>query len=578
MISGPFRIDAMGWKDVLVPRNLASLTLGCATVLLLTLSACGDVHVPEAKSLIGRRPALPEVPQPDETVRGEDDPAVVTLKIGRTLHERYLGRADDLPSDVIIPPTTLQNVPVTAALEAVLAGTDFSLSYTEGDYSDRLATLVNLRGPLPKVVQRICSAAKIFCIARDGNLELKEEQNFIIELPPIERHGTGGGVAATNTIADAISALAGKPVKQDEAGGNLIYTTTVEGQERVSKYLEQLRHGRPLIVLQMYIWEVSLDSEAAAGINWKNLNVSKLGGDWQSLAINSGASTFAAATGGVSVGAVLSGKVGAEIIANFLATQGEVQTISDPQLTFVSGSSAEFRVGGTRSYVSQVGQLTSNNVSGSSSSANGIGTNTVSTDKIETGLKINVNGSYESGVVFSTLEVNITDLIRIDSVQTGETTLQLPETSNRNFTTVLRVRPGDSMVLAGMTSSRDDSVRDRLNIPLINRIPLNRDDQKQNRELVVMLKPSLIFFADAKTVEDRQREEAPSMPVKAGVENNAIAPQQSIPVSQTDKPQLPSAVGVADGLAIDKEWMQQGFASALAELSGEPPQTGRGQP
>lgn len=475
-------------------RHLAWLFTAALPLLLF---GCASADLSEAQRTFGRKPHLPEIPAAEETVRGDDDPPVVTLKMGKTLHEHFLSRSDELPADIIIPTTNLQNVPVASALEAVLAGTDVSLSYQSESFSDRLVTLVNLNGPLPKVVQRICSAAKIFCVSRDGNLELKDRENFIVELPPIER-GRTTGAAAANTIVDAVSQLAGSKAQEDEAGGNLLYTTDVEGQERVSKYLEQLRNGRPLVVLQMYIWEVSLDGESAAGINWQNLTTKPFGGNFSKILNLNSTDAITAVSGGVSMGAVLSGKISAQVIANFLNTQGVVQTLSNPQLTFVSGSSAEFRVGGTRTYVSSVGQLTSNTVSGSTSSSNGVGTNTVATDKIETGLKINVNGSYESGVIFSTLTLAITDLIKIDSVNTGSTTLQLPETTNRNFSTVLRVRPGDNIVLAGMTSSRDDLTRDRLNVPLIDRLPLQRDDKLQNRELVVLLKPAIVFFADEK--------------------------------------------------------------------------------
>jgi hypothetical protein len=536
--------------------------------LILALGGCGSDHwdLPAAKKMMGRMPQLPEVPGAEETVRGEDDPAIVTLRIGNTLHERHLSRTDSLPSTIMVPTTNLQNVPVTAALEAVLAGTDISLAYQGDKFNDRLVTLLNLNGSLPKVVQRICSAARIFCVAREGNLELKDKESFVIELPPIERAVTkaaGGGTStATNTIVEAISQLAGSKASADEAGGNLIYTTDVEGQERVKKYLEQLRNGRPLVVLQMYIWEVSLDSQAGTGINWKNLSIGKIGGNLENIALSSD-SALTALTGGVSMGAVLSGKVSAQVIANFLSTQGVVQTLSNPQLTFVSGSSAEFRVGGTRSYVSSVGQLTSTTTTttpstgsgGTSSGGTGVGTNTVSTDKIETGLKINVNGSYESGVIFSTLSIAITDLIRIDSVNTGSTTLQLPETTNRDFSTVLRMRPGDNVVLAGMTSSRDDLARDRFNVPVLDGVPLRSDDKTQNRELVVLLKPAIVFFAD---------EEAPDA-TKAPA---AVA--AAVPDAATAAPLAAAAPPAAPARLIDKAMLQGEMARLFRQNGGAP--------
>jgi hypothetical protein len=529
-----------------------------SAVLPLLLFGCANATLPGAKQIFGRLPQLPEVPAAEETVRGEDDPPVVTLKMGKTLHEHFLSRSDELPTDIIIPTTNLQNVPVASALEAVLAGTDVSLSYQSESFSDRLVTLVNLNGPLPKVVQRICSAAKIFCISRDGNLELKDRENFIVELPPIER-GRTTGAAAANTIVDAVSQLAGSKAQEDEAGGNLLYTTDVEGQERVSKYLEQLRNGRPLVVLQMYIWEVSLDGESAAGINWKNLTTNQFGGNFSKILNLNSTDAISAVTGGVSMGAVLSGKISAQVIANFLNTQGVVQTLSNPQLTFVSGSSAEFRVGGTRTYVSSVGQLTSNTVSGSTSSSNGVGTNTVATDKIETGLKINVNGSYESGVIFSTLTLAITDLIKIDSVSTGSTTLQLPETTNRNFSTVLRVRPGDNIVLAGMTSSRDDLSRDRLNVPLLDRLPLKGDDKLQNRELVVLLKPAIIFFADDKDEGNK--------PLHVATTSAHTLPEPMVSESMVPAPMLPAPM-LIDGAGARQ--LSQAEQQDVSDLSRAP--------
>ncbi len=529
-------------------------------LLALALAGCGsDWEVPAAKRVFNRTPQVPEVPAADETIRGEDDPPIVTLKVGGSLHEKQLGRVDSLPEKIHVPLTNLQNVPVTAALEAVLAGTDVSLSYQGKDMNDRLVTLLNLSGPLPKVVQRICSAARIFCVAREGNLELKEEQSFVIELPPIERatsKATGGTTA--NSIVDAISRLAGSKAEADEAGGNLIYTTTVEGQERVSKYLEQLRNGRPLVVVQMYIWEVSLDSEASRGINWKDLKISNFGGNTEKFGLTA-SEALSTVTGGVSLGAVLSGKVSATVVANFLSTQGVVQTLSNPQLTFVSGSSAEFRVGGTRSYVSSVGQLT-NSVAGTTTGGTGVGSNTVSTDKIETGLKINVNGSYESGVIFSTLAIAITDLIKIDSVSTGSTTLQLPETTNRDFSTVLRMRPGDNVVLAGMTSSRDDLARDRFNVPVLDGVPLRSVNTAQNRELVVLLKPSLVFFSDdasAPPVATATPASEPSM---------ALVPTQAAPMAAVAPAPIMPIATHRHSMLVDKTFMQNELGRIFSSM------------
>jgi Flp pilus assembly secretin CpaC len=493
--------DAAVIKVYRVPLLLLMVALASAALL----PGCSPIDVPNAKTAFGRAPELPEVAEKDETVRGENDPPVVTLKIGTALRERRLARGDDLPDDITLPTTNLQGVPVTAALEAVLAGTDIALSYQGNEYDDRTINLLNLSGPLPKVVERICSAARLFCNYRAGSLELRETDTFIIELPPMQSE-----TAATSTISDTVKQLSGNEVQVDTEGGNLIYTANYDGYNKVSQYLEQLRNGRPLVVMQMNIWEVSLDDNNATGVNWTSFNQGGFGGSGQKVESITGSAANAvvnAISSGVSIGAVLRGQIDASLVAKFLATQGAVQTISNPQLTFVSGSNAKFVVGGKRRFVSQVGQLVSNSVSGSGSGSNGIGSNTVSTDEIDTGLTIDVRGSYEGGVIFATMDLTITDIIRVDSINTGSTQLQLPETSDRQLKTVLRVRPGDNLVLAGMTSSRDELKRDNFSLPLIGDLPMGASDVKQNRELVILLRPAIVLFADDKQLAEERKEE-----------------------------------------------------------------------
>jgi Bacterial type II and III secretion system protein len=582
-----------------------------SVIALSTLSACS---VPDAKSTLGRKPILAEVPEADEVVRGTEDPPIVTLELGTSFREKRMNDGERLPGGIIVPTTNLEAVPVTTALQAVLAGTDVSLSWETGGFDSHLVTVMNLNGPLPKVVDKICNAAKVFCTYRNGMLELAEQDTFVIELPPVLSGSAEQGTAeaAKSTITDAIETLSGAKVQVDSDGGNLIYTTDVMGQQKIRTYLEQLRNGRPLVVMQLYIWEVSLDKNNAAGINWKSIRFPKIGGPLQNLA-TSADTAIKAVSGGVGIGAVFSGKVDAETVAKFLSTQGAVQTVSNPQLTFISGSAAQFKVGGTRRFVSQVGQLVSSNVSGTSNSSGSIGNNTVSTDSIDTGLEIKVSGQYEGGVIFANMDLSISDLIRVESISTGSTTLQLPETSERNVTTSLRVRAGDNLLLAGLVTSRD--TRNQEGIPLFGDLtaPLYGEDQRQNRELVILVKPSVVLFEDTsrdtKKDQPKKQQETPvsSAPAVAPVPDmppavlidkdgkqdiaspasplKAAAPLDltpSGPLAETPylKRETTAAVPIAtdEGEApINKRLLQRGFSKAFDNLLEPEPELARGK-
>lgn len=552
------------------------------------LGGCTDVSVPKAKSTTGRMPTVAEVPDQDETVRGTEDPPVVTLELGSRLSERRLSRTEELPSSIIIPNTNLNAVPVTAALQAVLTGTDVSLSWEAGTFESRLVSVTNLSGPLPKVVEKICASAKVFCGYRRGLLELKEKETFIIDLPAMPTKNSATG-AATNTMADTISELAGEKVRLDTQGGNLLYSSDVDGHEHVREYLEQLRHGRPLVVMQMYIWEVTLDRGRGTGINWSSFSLDKFGGRNQLVTLQDGLSGFTSlASPGVSLGAKLAGKIDANVVLQFLSTQGQVQTISNPQLTFVSGSSAEFRVGGKQRYISQVGTLSS--VSGTASSSSS--SNTVSTESLDTGLKVSVGGTLESGVISAVLDLELQDVISLNpTTMENGTTVDLPETSERKVSTSLRVRPGDNLVLAGLVTSRDTNDRDGIPLPFGASIPTFAHDEMKNTELVILVKPSVVKFADseedtsakkptkAKTTSKPPEVEA-VMIDKDGSKPIAMPSEsvQPVPLQPAVKPELmvssPPAAPLsntpispgADGAIVDKRLLQRGFSHAYDDL------------
>ncbi len=569
-------------------RLRLTVLLGAAALL----TGCGFADLSDAKSTTGRTPTVAEVPSAEETVRGADDPPIVTLELGSRLHEKRLSKSEELPSGIIVPTTNLNAVPVTTALQAVLAGTDISLSWDAASFDDRLVSVTNLSGSLPRVVEKICASAKVFCSHKNGLLEIKDKETFIVELPavPALKASSGSGGTGANSMADMIGELAGEKARIDQQGGNLIYTTDVTGQENVKEYLNQLRHGRPLVVMQLYIWEVTLNKNNAAGINWSEFSIPNIGGNFEELAVSGLTGFSSISSPGVSLGAKLSGKVSADTVLQFLSTQGQVQTISNPQLTFVSGSSAEFRVGGTQRYISQVGQLTS--VSSSTSSSSGVGTNTISTDSLDTGLTVTVGGSFESGIVSAVLEIDMEDVVDLNptTMESG-VIIDLPETSERKVSTSLRVRPGDNLVLAGLVSSRDTNDREGVPLPFRAKLTSYAKDELENSEIVVLVKPSIVMFADSpdegvkKPVRkaskphqapldavmiDKDGAQPVVVPEPSFAETLQAQPKPELMVSEPTVALAPlSSVPVApsaDGAPVDKRLLQRGFSHAYDEM------------
>lgn len=580
-----------------------SLQKFAALTLVMLLLGCAASDIPDAKKTTGRNPEIAEVPSQDETVRSNDDPPIVTLDLGTVLREHRLSEGEDLPGNIIIPTTNLNAVPISAALQAVLAGTDVSLSWNANSLGDRLVTVMNLSGPLPKVVEKICGAARVFCSYRHGSLELDEKDTFVVSLPPVAKAtGAGGAGAAGNSMVEAMSQLVGSKVQVDDQGGNIIYTADVEGEGRVKKYLDQLRNGRPLIVLQLYIWEVTLNKENAEGINWQYAKLGRVGPGIEKTDFTAltNLTSIAGNAGAVSLGAVTMGSLNASALAGFLSTQGRLQTISNPQITFVSGSSAELKVGGTQRYISQVGQLVSaTNVSGTTNpnSTTGVGTNTVNTDSIDTGLTIDVAGSYENGVVFANFDLALKNLVSLNPTASGGGTIDLPQTTDEKMNTVIRVRPGDNLVMAGLVTSADTQNRQGVPLPGDMRVPLYGDEQMQNHELVIVVKPSVILFTDKNGgVEAKKKENIKSLPDAVFIDKDGSKPI-AMPTVQTQPIPMPASTNYLaadsltpqsqplmparevplapseDGAPVDRRLMQRGFSHAFDDLlqpSGAP--------
>lgn len=178
---------------------------------MLALPACSDIPVSHAKSTTGRLlPNVPEVPEADETVRGETDPPIVTLGTSQ-LKERSLSRDEELPSGIIVPNTNLNAVPVTSALQAVLDGTDVSLSWEAGSFENRLVTVTDLSGPLPRGGLRKSAPRPRFSVAIAGALELREKETFVIELPSVREEKRAR--QPRPAMADTISDLSGDKAK-----------------------------------------------------------------------------------------------------------------------------------------------------------------------------------------------------------------------------------------------------------------------------------------------------------------------------------------------------------------------------
>ena len=347
------------------------------------------------------------------------DPSVTTLNLGDALQERRLSPGDALPSKVTIPSSTLHEVPVTAALQAVLAGTNISLTWN-GSTGDHPVTVDNLSGPLPGVVDKICATAEIFCSYRRGSLELQLEEPFVVKLPLQDKKNQIAAVLGEGLLS-VLSHDDPNKIQVDPQGESLIYAADVNSQNKVHAYLEQLRNGRPLIAMQLYVWDVVLDESNRGGIAWSTLHGKSQIPKNAKVSTSSHFDVQDSTDSGVSLNAIALDHVNATELAEFLATQGRLKASGNAQVVFASSTAQ----------VAATGQ-------DKEATASDYGTEVFSRGP---GIDIGIKGGYDKGLVTSALHV----ALKSDH----PTALQA---ADLNIDTIIHMRPGDDIVLAGVVT------------------------------------------------------------------------------------------------------------------------------
>lgn len=460
-------------------KSYLCLSLFCA----LGVSACAEVSVPDARNV--KIPSPVTANERVEAVNERPD-SVMYLPLGADVlvPERISG--DVMPDDRV-GPFELRSETLAGALQLILAEYDISIAFETEEGLTRKVTVANLKGPLYQVVNRVCSLADLYCSYEEETLVIKDRQTFAVTLPPLA--DAEGGDEFIDDVIQGLSAVLGEgtsPVS-DPTTRTVIYTATQRTAKLAENYFQRLRANTAMIVFETYIWEVSLNSGNSTGIDWDEIEAF---GKFNA-SIDFSGSTAADFTNPVSIGLPTTQALGANPakLVEFLSQFGAVKTISQPQITVLSGSEAELRVADTQNYVSEV----SSTISGDNT------TTSVSTDSVDSGFTLTIGSSWDKSTVYSNVNINLTNVVTIDDFAFdtddggGQTTIQLPQTTERELATQIRVRPGDSVLIAGLVRETDNfnSRGPGFMEPIL---PDSRTARTENLELVILLRPRVVVY------------------------------------------------------------------------------------
>ncbi len=250
-------------------------------------------------------------------------------------------------------------------------------------------------------------------------------------------------------------------------------------------YLDSLKEAlHRQVFIEAKILEVSLNEDNSYGIDWSNLNINFIDSgnnltDTFNLNINSGSSIIKADQSGFTA------------VLDYLQTQGDVTVVSNPHLSVMNGQSAILTVGFQFPY---------GDVSGvDRDSETGVITFGTSIKRAILGLQLGITPHISrDGIVTLNIIPTITRIQGEERVElpTGSTTSQAisnPIIDLQELSTTVRVREGNSIVLAGLISQIRQA--NHAGLPLISQIPglgslfKHIQDVKENKELVIYITP-----------------------------------------------------------------------------------------
>ncbi len=531
-------------------NTIISVTL--AASLSFMLLACADASVPGARNL--------SIPNPNQAQQrkpaiNERPDSVMYLPLGKDVLVPEVSADDPLPN-VEVGPFELRSETLAGALQLILADYEVPLAFETDEGLNRRITVANLGGPLHKVVKSVCSLADLYCSFENGILIVKAKQTFTVKIPPISQD-----TSFMQNVAAGLQAITAESPVLDQSTRTIVYRATQRTAEMAERYFQRMRTSTAMIVFETYIWEVSLNAGNSAGIQWSMLDTF---GKFASNIDIAGA-VGANFTDPISIGLpTTQGAGGGEFSPNdlieFLSTFGAVKTISQPQITVLSGSEAKLRAADTQNYVAEVAETIEDGLSRTS----------VNTSSIDTGFTLTIKSAWDNATVYADIEIVLTDVSEIEdfdfqSGDGGSTTVQLPRSTERELKTQVRVRPGDSVLIAGLV--RESDQYDKSGIGFMNPvIPTSRTAVTNNLELVFLLRPRVIVYTSPSESEYFAAVRGSAAP-KASAEEAPPEPAVSEPVAYAPAPV--SEALPADIDAAEEEMAAEEDVSSSAEAPPE---------
>jgi general secretion pathway protein D len=298
-----------------------------------------------------------------------------------------------------------------------------------------------------------------------------------------------------NTSEDSNVFTASNPII-DKNSGLVTVTATNKQLNRVEKYIEKLNSRmHKQVVIDVRIYSVTLSKSHSTGINWSELSASLNNGTFNGTTQTYGAASTALTTANIFGGTSIfkSSQFSVNGFLNLLATNGHVNSISNPKVTTLNNQKAIINIG-------QVKNFTFNEVT---TDANGNQTVSETVGSKFIGVLLDITPQIsDDNIVMMRINPSISDL----ESTTSNSASAVPDTIEKKLNTVIRVQDGTTIVLGGLIT--DERTFSSGGIPILKELPVlkyifgYKEEVTNRRELVFVITPHVINFDKKRTLKD----------------------------------------------------------------------------
>ncbi len=377
------------------------------------------------------------------------------------------------------------------SLRSLLAQPDYSFELKEDTLYISYTVTRKYHLPVPHVTQE-------FSTALGGNLlgggEAKGMMRGEVQVTNKFKEPMDFWKMVEENLTKLIGPEAGKSYMViDRPLGIITVTAPNSVHTKVETYLKNLKKELfRQVLIEAKIIEVTLNRSSEMGIDWSNLARTTLSGT-----VGQGGILYFKRN---IIDQVTFSSVNFNLILGALQNYGKTRVLSSPRVTLMNGQTATLTVGENIRYIDKV-ETTANTQTQTVSYS-------VSTSSILSGVGVAVLANILNRDEVILYIVPITSELRepIEYMTFGGTQaasgsqVGLPRVKLKEMSTFARLRQGEALLIGGLIDRSEVGKESR--VPILGSIPLLGDlfryknEQEVNRELVIMIKPTIIDYLE----------------------------------------------------------------------------------